>query len=84
MTTQSGRQQTPVDPPLRVVRRARGLSLRAVASRAGVDPGHLSKVERGEKQLSVDALHRVAAVLGLRELADLLAPYVPAKEREAS
>ncbi|MFG2837058.1 helix-turn-helix domain-containing protein [Streptomyces zaomyceticus] len=69
---------TPVQhrPPLRAVRAARGMGLREVAERAGIDPGHLSKVERGQKQLSVDSLHRLAAVLGLHELASLLTPYV--------
>jgi hypothetical protein len=39
----------------------------------------LSRVERGERQLSVEALARLAEVLGLVELAKLLEPY-----REAS
>lgn|GEM_PF-4458311 len=43
-----------------------------------MDPGHLSKVERGEKQLSLESLHRLAVVLELSELAKLLKPYVPA------
>lgn len=64
-------------PPLRAVRTARGLTLRTVAERSGIDPGHLSKVERGERCLSVDSLHRLAVVLELRELAKLLEPYVP-------
>lgn len=51
------------------------MSLRDTASRAGIDPGHLSKVERGEKSLSVESLARLAKVLGLTELAHLLAPY---------
>ncbi|WP_215456622.1 helix-turn-helix domain-containing protein [Streptomyces sp. ATCC 21386] len=67
-------------PPLRAVRAARGLTLRTVAQRSGIDPGHLSKVERGEKQLSIDALHRLAVVLELRELAQLLKPYVCDRE----
>ncbi|MFH8369156.1 helix-turn-helix domain-containing protein [Streptomyces sp. NPDC018031] len=58
------------------MRAAKGLSLRHVAERSGIDPGHLSKVERGEKHLSVESLHRLAVVLELRELATLLAPYV--------
>ena len=66
-------------PPLRAVRIAHGYSLRDTARRAGIDPAHLSRVERGERQLSVDALARLAEVLGLTELAKLLAPY-----REAS
>ncbi len=67
-------------PPLRTVRVARGLSLRTVAQRSGIDPGHLSKVERGEKQLSVEALYRLAVVLELRELSQLLKQYVPDRE----
>jgi hypothetical protein len=66
-------------PPLRAVRIAHGLSLRETARRARIDPAHLSRAERGERQLSVDALWRLADVLGLCELARLLAPY-----REAS
>lgn len=67
-------------PPLRAVRVAKGLSLRTVAQRSGIDPGHLSKVERGEKCLSVESLHRLAVVLELSELARLLAPYVAARQ----
>ncbi|MEV5506280.1 helix-turn-helix domain-containing protein [Streptomyces orinoci] len=69
-------------PPLRAVRVARGMTLRTVAQRSGIDPGHLSKVERGEKQLSVESLHRVAVVLELNELATLLEPYI-AERRSA-
>jgi transcriptional regulator with XRE-family HTH domain len=57
------------------VRIARGKGLRETAFRAGINPAHLSRVERGEKQLSVDALYRLAGVLGLTELAKLLEPY---------
>lgn len=69
-----------VHPPLRAVRVAKGLTLRTVAQRSGIDPGHLSKVERGEKCLSVDSLQRLAVALELRELAKLLEPYVPQRE----
>ncbi len=44
-----------------------------------MSPAHLSKVERGQRQLSVEALTRLAEVLGLHELVKLLKPY-----REAS
>lgn len=66
--------------PLRAVRTAKGLGLRTVAARAGIDPGHLSKVERGEKQLSLEALYRLALVLDLRELAVLLKPHIPQRD----
>ncbi len=69
-------------PPLRAVRMAHGMTLRTVAERSGIDPGHLSKVERGQKQLSIESLHRLAVVLELSELAKLLAPYV--SDREAA
>jgi transcriptional regulator with XRE-family HTH domain len=51
------------------------LSLRQAAERAGIDVGHLSRVERGQASLSVDALARLASVLELRELARLLEPH---------
>ena len=78
---------------LRAVRQAQGRSLRDVGTPAEIDPAHLSRVERDEKSLSVDALYRLAKVLGLRELAKQLAPFVsetrprtlqPAKRRERS
>jgi transcriptional regulator with XRE-family HTH domain len=62
-------------PPLRAVRIAHGWGLRETAKRAGISPAHLSKVERGERQPSVDVLARLAEVLGLHELVKLLAPY---------
>jgi transcriptional regulator with XRE-family HTH domain len=68
------------DPPLRAAREAKGLSLRTVARDSGIDPGHLSKVERGEKQLSIEALYRLAVVLELRELSQLLKPYIQVRE----
>ncbi|NEC90446.1 helix-turn-helix domain-containing protein [Streptomyces sp. SID12501] len=68
------------NPPIRAVRAARGLTLRTVAQRSGIDPGHLSKVERGEKQLSIESLYRLAVVLDLRELSQLLKPYISERE----
>jgi transcriptional regulator with XRE-family HTH domain len=58
---------------------ARGPGLRETAERAGMTAAHLSRVERGQRQLSVDALGRLAELLGLDELVRLLAP-----SREAS
>ena len=65
----------PVVPPLRAVWVAHGLSLRETARLADIDPAHLSRVERGERSLSVDSLARLADVLGLVELSKMLAPY---------
>lgn len=70
-------------PPLRAVRQAKGISLRTAAARAGIDPGHLSKVERGEKLLGLDALHRLAVVLELREFAEMLSLYIPKQRTES-
>jgi transcriptional regulator with XRE-family HTH domain len=53
------------------------MTLRAAAHLSGIDPGHLSKVERGEKQLSVEALYRLAKVVDLDELANHLKPLLP-------
>ncbi|MEU8906537.1 helix-turn-helix domain-containing protein [Streptomyces mirabilis] len=78
MRTDSTLMRSP--SPLRAVRTARGLGLRTVAARAGIDPGHLSKVERGEKQLSLESLYRLAVVLDLRELAGFLRPYIAERE----
>lgn len=63
-------------PPLRALREANGLSLRETARRAGMDPAHLLRVERGEAGLSITTLQRLATVLGPAQLAKLLDPYV--------
>lgn len=62
-------------PPLRAVREARGLSLRELGRRVGLDPTFLGRVERGEERLSVRSLERVAEALELRELRRLLEPW---------
>ena len=76
MQTRSTWAPTVPVPPLRAVRVAHGMSLRQAALAARIDPAHLSKVERGERQLSLESLHRLAGVLELRELQRLLRPYV--------
>jgi len=62
-------------PPLYGVRIERGLSLRETARRTGIDPGHLSKFERGEAGLGLDNLVRLARVLGADNLVKSLGPY---------
>lgn len=59
---------------------ARGWSLRETARKSGMDPGHLSKVERGQAGVSVEQLKRLADVLGLTELSTLLTPYSGASQ----
>lgn len=51
---------------VRAAREAQGLTLRAVADAAKVDDGHLSRFERGEREMSGELLERVLAALGLR------------------
>ena len=68
-------QTQPQKSQLRIVREAQGLSLRRVSHDAEIDLGHLSRVERGQAGLSIDALARIASVLGLRQLAEMLEPY---------
>ncbi|MER7363607.1 helix-turn-helix domain-containing protein [Nonomuraea wenchangensis] len=58
------------------------MSLRQTATAAGIDPAHLSRVERGEKALSLEALHRLATVLELTELADQLLPHLPQRRQK--
>ncbi|MGW0805245.1 helix-turn-helix domain-containing protein [Nonomuraea sp. NPDC002799] len=57
---------------LRSTRKARGMGLRQAAGLAEIDPAHLSKVERGEKGLSLPALRRLAVVLEMGELVSQL------------
>ena len=58
-------------PAIRQVRRARGLTLEEVAVEVGASVAHLSRMESGTRQPSLDGLLRVAAALGV-EIGDLL------------
>jgi ribosome-binding protein aMBF1 (putative translation factor) len=53
------------DSPIRVWREKRGLTQRALAAAAGMQPGYLADIERGRKAGSIDALNRLSAVLGV-------------------
>lgn len=68
-------------PTLRGVRQARGLSLREVARRAEIDLGHLSKAERDEKPLSLDALCRLLEVLASTPPAEPRATTAPVRHK---
>jgi DNA-binding XRE family transcriptional regulator len=51
--------------PLKVWRKKRGLTQRALAASAGVQPGYLAEIEAGRKPGSAAALRRLSAVLGV-------------------
>lgn len=65
--------------PLRAARQAQGLTLDAVAAKAGIHKAQLSRFERGESGLSLAALYRLARVLEVADLTRWLEPY--AQER---
>ncbi|MCQ4207697.1 helix-turn-helix domain-containing protein [Streptomyces longispororuber] len=58
---------------LRTLRRAKGLSLRALAAAVGVSPTLLSQVERGVTEPSLSTLRRLADVHAV-SVADLFSP----------
>jgi len=53
------------ESPVRIWREQRGLSARALAAKAGVDPAYLSQIETGRKPGSVRALKKLAAALAV-------------------
>jgi transcriptional regulator with XRE-family HTH domain len=64
-------EEVPVGRRLRALRRARRLTLRSVAERAGISEGYLSQVERGSAaNPSIATLQQIASALGLN-MADL-------------
>ncbi|OBF68670.1 helix-turn-helix domain-containing protein [Mycolicibacterium fortuitum] len=56
---------TVVGARIRQFRAARKMSLRQLADRAGISPGFLSQVERGQVNASVGTLRRLAQSLGI-------------------
>lgn len=75
-TVPPGRTPTALPSSLRDVRRARKKSLRDISERAGIHKSQLSRFERGQGGLSLDALYRLARALEVTELADQLQPLV--------
>jgi len=57
---------------LRAARTARGLSQEALADAAGIDRSHMGKIERGERNVTLLNIARIAKALG-RKPSDLLA-----------
>lgn len=85
------RFRTPVDnqsiagaSPLRAARIANGYGLRQTARGARLDPSQLLRIEKGEGGLTVANLFHLAQVLGLRDLAKHLRPYVGERQEARS
>lgn len=51
---------------IRAERMAKGLSQEALADAAGIDRSHMGKIERGERNLSLLNLTRIAGSLNVR------------------
>lgn len=50
--------------PIRVWREHRGLSVKALAEKAGITPAYLSQVETGKRDGTVETLRKLAGALG--------------------
>lgn len=67
---------------LKGLRQLQGLTQVALAEAAGMDQGHLARIERGERWPSVPAVYRLASALGVRA-GDVLADRDPPRSRAA-
>jgi transcriptional regulator with XRE-family HTH domain len=56
---------------LRKARKDRGLSQEALGGLAGLHPTYVGSVERGERNVSIDNMERLASALGI-DVIDLL------------
>lgn len=59
----SGKNDKKLLLKLRDIRRAKGMSLNALAEKVGVDYQRVGRIERGETQMTLDMLNRIAKVL---------------------
>lgn len=50
---------------LRTIREMKGLTIRQVAEKAGIDHSHIAKIERGTYNLRIDTLDKVTTALGV-------------------
>ncbi|AMG45503.1 XRE family transcriptional regulator [Achromobacter xylosoxidans] len=50
--------------PLRMAREQRGLTIQQVATSVGIDPGNLSRIERGKQVPSKDLAEKLSQVFG--------------------
>nr|WP_231902723.1 helix-turn-helix transcriptional regulator [Microbacterium sp. TNHR37B] len=68
---------------MRELRLSAGLSQEQLAHRAELDRSYVGQVERGERNISLDNIHRLADALGL-EAASLLSRAAQQGEHAAS
>lgn len=57
---------------VRAARKARGMSQETLADAAGIDRSHMGKIERGERNVTLLNLTRIAKAMGCKA-SDLLA-----------
>ena len=77
MARVSGQQDTDgslkrLGEAVRASRKARGLSQEALADAAGIDRSHMGKIERGERNVTLLNVARIAKAIGCKP-SDLLA-----------
>lgn len=65
---------------VRELRRQLGVSQEELAARAGLHRNYVGSVERGERDIGISAVGRLAAALGM-SLADFFAPFRPRLRR---
>jgi transcriptional regulator with XRE-family HTH domain len=61
--TDAGRLLEPLGAVIRASRKKVGLSQEALADAAGIDRSHMGKIERGERNVTLLNLCRIAAAL---------------------
>jgi transcriptional regulator with XRE-family HTH domain len=71
-SVQSARQRLATN--LRVRRKQRGISQERLADLAGLHRTYVGSIERGERNVSIDNIERLAVALGL-EVVELLANH---------
>lgn len=47
------------------IRKAKGLSQVKLAEAAGIDPGHIARIELGKYSTGIDVLSKIAEALGM-------------------
>ncbi|MES2326575.1 MAG: helix-turn-helix transcriptional regulator [Pseudomonadota bacterium] len=68
----AGRLLEPLGVVIRASRKERGLSQEALADAAGIDRSHMGKIERGERNVTLLNLCRIADALETKASALLL------------